>query len=275
MRVGSITMATALLAAAVLLSASPANAQSVFGGPPTKARSLAQDLLNRYGGSADPNSVQAANSALSNPAGVDLSNFSGIDRAQAFLDQNAPGQLDLRRDDLGLGDAVRNLGPAQTGRSSLHKSAANEAGKAFKAQDFRRAARWITAVTGDLPGDGELRQFESLVWLGMNDSQRAELALLEGLKAADAWQVDRLEQFFDNSEQYAQLYQNMANSAAERSESPSFWLLVAYHERLLGRSEQCLSALEKLVATNGDGVVPVAVVNKVRPHSTNPVSLID
>ncbi len=257
-----ITHLFVLIPALIPLSAVPdAAAQSTT----TPGRQVAQQVLEELGNPAGPglqvtqekdgiqlkfpHTVFPGNALINDLMQRDSSVRSG---ATDLLYRGPSGRIGIGPD--GLTISTKPNGTAKTGspRSTLHRLAANACVQALNGEQLEQAQRWIDAVVGALPEDGEMRQLQSLVQTGRRQYDAAAESARRALQLQDAWQADRLKQFFVDSALYAEWYVALQRHCQAEPDAGTGWFLLAYHAQMLGRDEDRRQALAEASARLSD-----------------------
>jgi hypothetical protein len=281
----------ALLALAGL-TGSTAAAQATD--PAAQARALAGSIVEQYApGTLDklpPGILSGAplsGTTFSNTnfAGTNLSGLSATaplaadpaaaaasrQRAQAFLNQYAPGMVTLGAQggvrvatpaavvDTRPGATATAVAPASDGRSMLHRLATTEATTALRADDLAKAERWIDAVAAERSKDPDVRQLQSLVLFRAARYADAADAAKSALRAGEPWDRTRLSELFPNPSSYDASYTALREEAGKSDADGKLLFLLAYHERMLGRADEARHLLDAASARLPEGWIPAIV----------------
>lgn len=205
------------------------------------------------------------------PLAADPAAAASRQRAQAFLNQYAPGMVTLGTQGgvrVATPAAVVDTRPAATtpsaapvsdDRSMLHRLATTEATTALRTDDLAKAERWIDAVAAERSKDPDVRQLQSVVLFRAGRYADAADAAKAALRAGEPWDRTRLSELFANTSSYDSSYMALREAAGKSDADGKFLFLLAYHEYMLGRGDEARRLLVAALPRLPEGWLPATV----------------
>jgi len=188
-------------------------------------------------------------------------------RAQSVLDQYVPGLVTLGDRGIRVAapgapvvDTRQTIAPsvdtANASREVLHQLALNETLSSLKAADYARAGLWASAVAADRPKDGNVRQLESLALASNGRLYEAAEAAKAALRQSAPWERTRLASYLPA---YDDLFAMIQGEVRRNPNDGKILFLLAYHELMLGRSDDASRTLDRAAEYLPEGWLTASV----------------